>query len=165
MNKRTLHVFAAAALSAAFLCAQTGATPPTPPTPAEMVTHRVDRLTALLTLTATQQTQATTIYSNLQAALSTVMASMTTARTALHTDVTTNNVGGIAAAATQIGTLTAQQVEAQGKADGAFYAILTPDQQTKYTQLGGHGFRGPGPGGFGGPGGPHGPGGPRGPRP
>ncbi|MGI8990362.1 MAG: Spy/CpxP family protein refolding chaperone [Bryobacteraceae bacterium] len=157
MKKRVLHVFAAAALSASFLFAQTPGTPRTPPTPAEIVANRVSRLTTLLDLTTAQQTQATTIFSNLQAALSPIMASMTTARTELNTAVKANSLAGITTAATTIGTLTTQQIEAHANADTAFYAILTPDQQTKYTQLGGRGMGGPGPGGFGGPGGPRGP--------
>jgi hypothetical protein len=50
-----------------------------------------------------------------------------------------------------IGTLNGQVLAIQSKADAAFYAILTSDQQTKLDQSGGLN----GPGGFGGgPGGP-----------
>ena len=38
--------------------------------------------------------------------------------------------------ATQIGTLTGEEVLAQATAAGAFYAILTADQQSKYDTLG-----------------------------
>jgi Spy/CpxP family protein refolding chaperone len=103
-------------------------------------------------LTTAQQTEATTIFTTEQTALSALLTSMQTARTALQTAVQNNDLTGITTQATQIGSLTTQQVEAQGKAGAAFYAILTTDQQTKYGQLQSIGIGGPGgPGGFGGP--------------
>jgi Spy/CpxP family protein refolding chaperone len=85
---------------------------------------------------------------------------MQAAQTALRTAITSNT--GIAAAAASIGNLTTEQVTADATADAAFYAILTPAQQTKYTRLQplGRGAGGPG-GGPGGP--PPGGGGPGGP--
>jgi Spy/CpxP family protein refolding chaperone len=110
---------------------------------------------ALLTLTTAQQAQATTIYTTEQTALSGLNTSRQTAQTALQTAIKANDLTGIMTQATQIGSLTTQQVEDQAKAEAALYAILTTDQQTKYNQLhsvglGGRG--GPGRGGFGGPG-------------
>lgn len=127
----------------------------TPPTPAQMVTNMVSRLTKLLDLTSTQQAQATTIFTTEQTALATVRTSMHTARTALEADIKSGNAADITAQATVIGGLTTQEIQAQGTADAAFYAILMGDQQSKYDTLrpmgpggpGGHG--GPGPGGFG----------------
>ncbi|HEY6253353.1 MAG TPA: hypothetical protein VI685_25635, partial [Candidatus Angelobacter sp.] len=63
-------------------------------------------------------------------------------------------------AATNLGNLTAQAISNHAKAEAAFYQILNPDQQSKWTQLrsrwGGHGHGhrgfGPPPGGPGGPG-------------
>jgi hypothetical protein len=85
---------------------------------------------------------------------------MQTAQTALQTAITGSDAAGITAAATQIGTLTTQQVEAQAAAAVAFYAILTSTQQTQYASLKqfGLGLGGPGFGGPGGPGGGPGPG-------
>ena len=120
----------------------------TPPTPAQMVEGRVARLTALLTLTTAQQASATTIFTTEQTALATVSAGMKTARTTLQSDVEANNTSGISAQASQIGSLTTQEVEATATANAAFYAILTPDQQTKYKTFGGAGG-GNGRGGFG----------------
>src|SRR5580693_411067 len=113
-----------------------------------MVANKVARLTTILTLTAAQQAQATTIFTTEQTALSTVGASMKTARTTLQTDVQSNNAAGISAQASQIGALTTQEVEATATANAAFYAILTSEQQTKYNTLGGPGG-GIGRGGFG----------------
>lgn len=146
MKKRIFTAFTLITISASFLLAQ----PPnggTPPTAAQMVANKVARLTALLTLTTAQQTEATTIYTAEQSTASTLMTSLQTARTALQTAVLKNDQNGITTDATQIGTLTTQLTEAQAKADAAFYLILTADQQTKFTQLhlngGGGGFGGP----------------------
>jgi Spy/CpxP family protein refolding chaperone len=143
--------------SASFCAAQTTTTG-SAPTIATIVAHQVERLTVLLTLTAAQQTSATTFFTTEQTALAAIQTSLETAQTALETAVEANSPGGITTAATQIGTLTTQQFEAVGTANAAFYAILTADQQTKYKQLlgGGYlngGFPGGGPGH--GPGGPH----------
>jgi Spy/CpxP family protein refolding chaperone len=108
----------------------------------------------LLTLTMAQQTQATTIFTNEATAVSALMASMKTARSTLETAIQSGDSSGITTQATEIGSLTTQEVEDRANAQVAFYAILTADQQTKYKQLAPGG-----PGGFGGPGGP-GPGGP-----
>jgi len=158
MNKRILTVFAFTTLSASTLFGQPWSTSGTPPTTAQLVTNLVARLTALLTLTTAQQTQATTIFTNEQTAVSALSTSMQTAQTALQTAIKSNDQTGIVTEATQIGALTTQQVEDSAKASAAFYAILTPDQQTKYNEL--HAVGIGGPGGLGGPGGivTHGPG-------
>jgi len=114
----------------------------TPPTPAQQIANRVARLTALLTLTTGQQGQATTIFTTEQMALSGLATSMKAARTALQTAVEADNTNGIAAQAGTIGALTTQEVQATATANAAFYAILLPDQQTKYKQFGGAGSRG-----------------------
>jgi Spy/CpxP family protein refolding chaperone len=82
---------------------------------------------------------------------------MQTARKALQTAIQSDDTATIGTEAAQIGTLTGEEVLAQATASGAFYAILTTEQQSKYETLGPLGGPG-GPGGFGGPG-PHGLGG------
>jgi Spy/CpxP family protein refolding chaperone len=161
MTKKLLSILALAALPAVFLPGQMGDPAATPPTAADMVANRVARLTKLLTLTTAQQTQATAIFTAEQAALDAVVTPMQTARTALKTAVQKNDTAGINAQALAIGSLTAQQVAAQGKADAAFYAILTEDQKAIFDELRLAGLDGPGRGGPA-PGDP-GPGG-RGPR-
>ena len=53
-------------------------------------------------------------------------------------------------ASNTIGTLMAQELLARSKTEAAIYQLLTPEQQTKMTQLeslgrrGGRGFGGPG---------------------
>jgi Spy/CpxP family protein refolding chaperone len=150
------YIYSAIAFAIAASClafAQDAGAPPTPPSPAQMVAHQVARLTTLLSLTSAQQTQATTIYTAEQTAAASLRTSMRTAHTALQTATENNDVASITAQATEIGNLTAQEIESRAKAEAAFYAILTADQQAKYKQLK------PGPGGPGGFGG-RGPGGP-----
>ena len=152
MQKQILTAAALMALTSMLAIAQL-----TPPTPAEMVADQVARLTKLLDLTSTQQASATTIFTTEQTALTTLRTSLHTARTALQTAIKSNDTGTMGTDATQIGTLTGQQVLAQATASGAFYAILTADQQSKYDTLGplgggpgGPGRGGPGPRGVGG---------------
>ena len=155
MQKQILAATAILAFGPLLGHAQT--TPPTPPSASQMVANQVARLTKLLDLNTTQQASATTIFTTEQTALATLRTSLQTARTALQTAVKSNDTATIGTDATQIGTLTGEEVLAQAMAAGAFYAILTADQQTKYDTLG---PAAGGPGGFGGPGGggpgPHG---------
>lgn len=128
-----------------------------PPNCTNLAQRRVKFLTTLLDLTASEQEQATTIFTNACTADVTVRASMKTARQSLNTAVQNNDTNGINAAAGQIGTLTGQLVANNALAEAAFYLILTPEQQSKLTayRSQGHdrfGFGGA-PGGF--RGGPH----------
>jgi Spy/CpxP family protein refolding chaperone len=112
-----------------------------------MVQRQVERLTQTLTLNSAQQAQATTIFTSAQTANQSVMASLRDARTALTAAIKANDAGAIATASNTIGTLTGQMTANTAKADAAFYATLTADQQAKFTP-GGGGFGA----GFGGPG-------------
>lgn len=144
---------AVAALSAAlaFAQGQRGGRPDgPPPDPATRVQMRVNMLAQQLGLTDDQKAKATTIFTDAMTAEQTVQTSMHTARTALSDAVKANNSNAIDQAATTIGTLTGQMTSIQGKADAAFYAILTPDQQSKFETTRGPGM---GPGMMGGPGG------------
>jgi len=149
MQKQILAAATLMALTISLASAQS--TPPTPPTPAQIVANQVARLTKLLDLTSTQQASATTIFTTEQTALATIRTSLHTARSALQTAIKSDDAITIGTEASQIGTLTGQEVLAQATASGAFYAILTADQQSKYDTLG---PLGGGPGGPGGPG-PH----------
>ena len=133
------------------MLASAQSTPPTPPIPAQLVANQVARLTKLLDLNSTQQASATAIFTTEQTALATDRTNLQTARKALQTAIKANDAGTISTQATQIGTLTGEEVLAQATASAAFYLLLTADQQSKYDTLG---PLGGGPGGFGGPGGP-----------
>ncbi len=122
-----------------------------PPDPATVVQNKVERLTALLSLTPAQVTQATTIFTNAQNAVTPLHTSLETYWTSMQTAVKSNATAAIDQLSTSIGTVTGQITALQNKADAAFYAILTPDQQTKLNSS--PGFGGPGRGmGPGGPG-------------
>src|SRR5437868_12941347 len=118
-----------------------------PPDPATLAADHVTRLTTLLSLTAAQVTQATTIFTNAATALATVQTSLATDRDSLQTAVKSNATSTIDQLANSIGVLQGQVLAIQSKANAAFYAILTADQKTKFDQLGPRGFGGPGPGG------------------
>jgi Spy/CpxP family protein refolding chaperone len=102
---------------------------------ASMVQRRVSFLTTLLSLTSNQQTEATTILTNAAASAAVVRTSLQTARQSLADAVTKNDTAAIDQASTTIGNLTAQLTSTEAKSDAAFYQILTPDQQTKFSQL------------------------------
>jgi Spy/CpxP family protein refolding chaperone len=126
------------------------AQPPSgPPNPATMVQHRIQRLTTLLSLTPDQVTQATTIFTNAETAVTPIQTTLRTNRTALEAAVKANQAGTIDTLAGQIGAAEGQVLDIQSKAEAAFYAILTTDQQTKLDSMPGM-FGGRGPG-FGGP--------------
>jgi len=150
LKKLTLLVLSGALGSMLLLAQNSGRTF----NPANSVPHQVNFLTTLLSLTSTQQQQATTIFTTAATADATVHSSMKTARQSLATAVKSNDTGAIQQASTTIGNLTAQLVLNQATADAAFYQILTPEQQTKLSQFESqsHGRLGSGmrPGGFGG---------------
>lgn len=106
------------------------------PDVATIVAHEVTLLTHLLTLTTGQQTQATTIFTNQLNAITPLQTNIATARTALNTAIKANDTATITTQSTTIGTLEGQIVALQAKADAAFYALLTTDQQTKLSNFG-----------------------------
>ena len=123
-----------------------------PMDPAARVQMRVDRMNEALKLTKPQQKQVTTIYMDAQTANQTVMGGMREANQALVAAIKSNDAAAMAQAANTIGTLTAQSRVNDAKADAAVYALLTPDQQSKFQPSAG-GMYGGGMGGQGGGGG------------
>ncbi len=121
----------------------------TPPDPATMAQHQVERLTTLLSLTTAQASQATTIFTNAATAAAALQTTLVADRTSLQAAIKSNAATTIDQLSTAIGTLQGQMLSIQSKADAAFYAILTSDQQTKLDSIGGFGRGGfgPGPGG------------------
>jgi Spy/CpxP family protein refolding chaperone len=145
--KTQLRVTACAFILASTMMAQRpfGGTPSsTPPDPATIVQNRVARLTAQLGLSSAQASQATTIFLNAETALAPLQASLTQGRQSMQAAVKTDATSTIDQLAMTMGTLTGQISAIENKADAAFYAILTPDQQTTLGQsrvFGGGGFR------------------------
>jgi Spy/CpxP family protein refolding chaperone len=115
------------------------------PDPATIVQQRVDRLTTLLSLTAAQVSQATTIFTNAQNAIAPLRTNLPTYYTSMQAAVKSNATATIDQLAGQIGAATGQITALQNKADAAFYAILTSDQQAKLNASGSRGVGG-GPG-------------------
>jgi len=148
-----MKTFSKAAIAATLLIAALQAQPPGPPDPATMVEHRVARLTTLLNLNSSQVTQATTIFTNAQTSITPLMTTLDGYRTSMQAAVKTNTTAIIDQLAASIGGIDGQVMGIQSKANAAFYAILTSDQQTTLNSM---------PGGLGG--GPGGPGGGFGPR-
>jgi Spy/CpxP family protein refolding chaperone len=111
-----------------------------PPSAAQIAAHQVAHLTKLLTLTSSQQTQATTIFTTAETALLPLRASLKTAKTTLTTAIEGNDSATIATQTTEIGTLTAQEQLVRATAEAAFYQILTPTQQTSYAEELTHGL-------------------------
>ncbi len=124
-------------LTFGILCAGLVLAQRTPPDPAAMVQRQVEHLTQTLSLTSAQQAQATTIFTNAQTANQAIMSSLRQAHTSLQTAIKSNDQNAIATLTAQIGTLSGQSLANTAKADAAFYATLTPDQQAKYTPGGG----------------------------
>jgi Spy/CpxP family protein refolding chaperone len=149
-NFKTL--FAAGILTAVIAVGQGHGGNGTPPDPATRVQRQVEHLTKLLTLTDTQATSATKIFTDEQAAVQTADANNQTNRTALADAVKKNDVASIDRLSAALGSTSGQVTAIHAKAQAAFYILLTPDQQTKYDTLhsgGPGGFAGPMGGGYG----------------
>jgi Spy/CpxP family protein refolding chaperone len=115
-----------------------------PPDPQTMVKMRVQFLTQSLSLTDAQQAKATSIYTDAATASSTIRTNLRTNRQSIQDAVKKNDTAAIESLSATAGTLNGQLLAIESKADAAFYAILTPDQQATYDSTP-HG----GPGGAG----------------
>ena len=147
--KRLSFGLCSMALTSGLMFAQSQSSAPTPPTPAQIFAHQVSRFTEVLSLTTDQQKQITAILTTAATNEASLRTSTDAAHKALQTAIVANDSAGIAAAATKIGELTTQQVQAKATADAAIYALLTPDQQSKFAAFLSHGPHGFGPHGRG----------------
>jgi len=125
----------------------------TPPTSEQMIERRIQMLTTLLTLDATQQQQAKTIFTNAATASQALREPSRAAHDALQEAVK----GGASDAqldqlAAQVGSLNGQAAAIHAKSQSKFRALLNSTQKEKLDST--EGLRGPGghggPGGFGG---------------
>jgi Spy/CpxP family protein refolding chaperone len=112
-------------------------TPPphTPPTPAAIAQHQVQRLTTLLSLNANQVEQATTIFTTEATTLQNSRTTEHAAHQSMETAVKGNDTATIQSTSTTLGQIAAERENAHALARAQFYAILTADQKTKYSQL------------------------------
>ncbi len=154
MNRLSRFI-AAAAISSAFVFAQRPGMGRmgggNPPDAATRIQFRVEMLTRQLGLSDAQKASATTIFTDADTAATKARANVSTLHDTLAAAVKKNDVVAIDQAATQLGTINGQVTSIQSKAEAAFYAILTPDQQTKFDSMphgpGGMGGMGMGRGG------------------
>ncbi len=112
-------------------------TPPphTPPTPAAIAQRQVQRYTTLLTLNANQVEQATTIFTTEATTEQTSRASEHAAHQALEAAIKANDTATIQSTSTTLGQMSGEMMAAHSLARAQFYALLTADQKTKYSQL------------------------------
>ena len=96
-------------------------------------TKYLNSLTTLLSLTSSQQQQATTIFAAAVTAHAGIRTNMKAARQSLTTAIMKNDSNGISQASLAIGSLTAQLTAAGANANATFYQILTTDQQNKLS--------------------------------
>lgn len=157
MKKTGMILALACVLAAPAMFAQTADTAAAPPSGGNrgthMVQHRLNYLTTVLSLTPAQQTQVKGVLTSAATGRASTHASMMTAHTTLQTAIHSNDAASMEQASNTIGTLMAQELLARSKTEAAIFQLLTPEQQTKMTQLesmghrGGRGFGGPeGPG-------------------
>lgn len=98
-------------------------------------TKYVNSLSALLALTTAQKQQAAVIVASAASLATQIHGNLKTARKALLEAVKNNDPNGISQAASTLGTLTSQHISNGALAHAALFQALTPDQQTKMSQL------------------------------
>jgi Spy/CpxP family protein refolding chaperone len=99
-----------------------------------MIQKRVAKMTALLTLTPSQQTQVTSILTNAVGSRAD-RGSMKQVRAQMRTAIEANDTATIEQTSNTIGNIAAQNAAARAKTAAAIYQILTPDQKAKAAQL------------------------------
>ena len=134
MRKQIIALVATLTCAACLLVAQTQ-TKRTPPDPAAKAQHRVSYLTTVLSLTPAQQASATTIFTKSAADAAGLRTQMKAARQTLETAVQHNDTAAINSTSTTVGNLVSQLVANKATTYANFYQLLTPDQQSKFTQL------------------------------
>jgi Spy/CpxP family protein refolding chaperone len=115
--------------------AQAQTTPHTPPTPATIAQHQVQRYTTLLSLNANQVEQATTIFTAEATTEQNVRTTERAAHQTMETAIKSNDTATIQSTSSSLGQISAERENAHALARAQFYAILTADQKTKYSQL------------------------------
>jgi Spy/CpxP family protein refolding chaperone len=115
--------------------AQAQTSPHTPPSPATIAQHEVQRYTTLLSLNANQVEQATTIFTTEATTEQNSRNSEHAAHQAMEAAIKANDTATIQSTATTLGQMSSEMIAAHSLARAQFYALLTADQKTKYSQL------------------------------
>ncbi len=144
--KRLVRMFGVAGLAATMAMAQMrGGLAGAQPDPARMVEARVTMLTQALNLTDAQKMQAIKLFTDAQEEGQRFREEIQVARQEMQTAIKANDLAAIERYAREIGTATGEMTVIEGRAQAAFYALLTAGQKTKYDQMPMRGF-GMGPG-------------------
>ena len=122
-------------LAAAIAVPALSQTPPQPPSPADRAQHEVKALTTLLTLTGAQQTQALSIYTASAKSEETLRQTERQTHDNLQAAIKNNDTASIDQLSNSLGQSMAQMTSIRAKAEAAFYQILTPEQQSKLSDL------------------------------
>lgn len=100
--------------------------------------RRLERLSTMLNLTADQQQQARTIFSDTSLQARPLMRQIHQSRKALSDAVKAGNTGEIDSLASAQAPLLAQMTAIHAKGLAKFYSILSADQKAKFDTMGGH---------------------------
>jgi Spy/CpxP family protein refolding chaperone len=106
-----------------------------PPNPADRAQHEVQALTTLLTLTAAQQTQALGIFTTSAKSEEGLHQTDRQLHDSLQAAVKNNDTASIEQLASSLGQSMAHMTSIRAKAEASFYQILTPEQQSKLSDL------------------------------
>ena len=124
------------AILAAMVAVPTSAqTLPKPPSAAAIAEHRVKTWTVLLNLTSVEQQQAKAIYASAVQEEQTLHEGEKDEWKALRSAVRSNDIATIDQISATLAQSMAQSTAIRAKADAAFFQILTPEQQGKFTDL------------------------------
>lgn len=134
MTKQWMRLGIAVVLGTGLLLAQRPQREGKPPDAQAMVTERVNRLAARLSLTEDQKARATTIFSEAATATRNARTSMRSGHEALAAAVKANNINAIDEQAAALGAAHGQLTAIEAKAQASFYSILTADQKARFDE-------------------------------
>ena len=127
MKHRILSALSVTALAAGMLLADT-------PAAQNRQGRGIERMSTVLGLTDAQKAQAKAIFDAEHQAAQPLFKQIRTLRQSLHS-AATGGGGDVDQLSSQLGTLTGQLSAIHTKSMAQFYAMLTPDQQTKAQAL------------------------------
>jgi Spy/CpxP family protein refolding chaperone len=105
------------------------------PAKATKLTKYMNGLTALLSLTAGQQQEATAVFTTASSSRASIQSGLKSARKALKDAVKSNDTAAISQATASLSALTGQKISNGALAHAKFFQLLTPAQQTVMAQL------------------------------
>lgn len=134
MRQRVVYFAAATALAAGIAVAQTPATG-TQQVPFRHPVFGHQQMMQALNLTTAQQQQANTIFSDARQKAQPIRQEIRQNRGALYAAVKANNVPEIDRLSSHQGELQGAALAVRSEAMAKFYAILTPEQRTKWDDI------------------------------